>query len=242
MEPADRPATDLASLIGRFVRLHNFIKGHVFSDGPKTVNVIEQLLDIDANLDIWESMLEGKWLFRTVAAPDLPPRAIFEGEYHVYHDLWVGRILNHYRWARILVNQALMDLVDRYPMSSLPLISAAERESSLETTRRLARDVLLSTPSHWKHPALDVKTRISVETPGRAGPGAVGIPVLILQLKVAACAPGVPIEYWDWALDNLQCIWSDMGMLHAHSMMEMMRAHQDALQRSDSEGILCHDR
>lgn len=238
VDPSDRPATELAALIGRFIGLHSFIKAHVLSDGPKTAKVLRQLLDVEAEFAAWESKLDGKWSFRTESAPELPERAIFDGKYHVYYDLWVGRILNHYRWARILLNQTLVDLVGRYPAASLPLVSAAERELLLDTIRRLARDTLLGAPSHWKHPALDEDSQISIESPGRAGSGAAGIPVLILQLKVASCAPGVPFEYWEWVLENLRWIWSSMGMLHARSMMDLMQAHQDSLQRSDPDGIL----
>jgi len=197
----------------------------------KRGEVIQQLLDIEAKLAAWDHSLSGKWLFRTESDPTLPEQAVFEGKYHVYYDLWVARVLNHYRWARILVNQAVVDLVDRYHEACLPSVLPTERDKALDTIRGLAMDVLLGAPSHWKHPAVSDGSQISVESPGRAGGGAPGIPVLVLQLKVAVCAPGVPVEYWEWALDNLRWIWRSMGMLHAHSMIDLMLAHRDTVER-----------
>ncbi|KAH6687532.1 hypothetical protein EV126DRAFT_432603 [Verticillium dahliae] len=237
--PTDQPSTDLAFLIARFVQISSFIQGHVLSDGqPKTTNTIRQLLSLDTELGAWADSLEGQWLYRTEKAPDLPPRAVFRGEYHLYFDVWFARIWNYYRWARILVDQNLLDLINQNPISSLPLVSVARRAQVLETIRALARDVLVSTPSHWRHPLLDDAAQITVESAGGGGSGAAGLPALLFQLKVASCAPGVPKSYWAWALDIIQTIWGDMGMLHARSMMEAMRAHQDALDRTGVEGIL----
>ncbi|CRK13738.1 hypothetical protein BN1723_001998 [Verticillium longisporum] len=196
------------------------------------------LLSLDTELGTWADSLEGQWLYRTEKAPDLPPRAVFRGEYHLYFGVWFARIWNYYRWARILVDQNLLDLINQNPISSLPLVSVARRAQVLDTIRSLARDVLVSTPSHWRHPLLDDAAQITVESAGGGGSGAAGLPALLFQLKVASCAPGVPKSFWAWALDIIQTIWGDMGMLHARSMMEAMRAHQDALHRTGVEGIL----
>lgn len=240
--PNDRPSTDLAVLIAQFVEISSVIHNHVISDGkPKTANILQQLLDLDSDLASWEARLEGEWTYRIVHATHLPRKALFEGEYHKYHDVWTARIWNYYRWARILVNQNLLDLTNKNPVSSLSLVSATMREASLEIIRGLARDTLVSAPTHWRHPALDEMAQISVESPGGGGAGSAGLPALLFQLKVAGCAPGVPREYWEWSLAVIQTIWGDMGMLHARSMMEAMRAHEDVVFRTGAAGILADD-
>ncbi|KAL0930757.1 White-opaque regulator 1-like protein 2 [Colletotrichum truncatum] len=240
--PIDRPSTDLAILIARFVEISSFIHNHVISDGkPKTVNVIQQLLDLDIDLAAWTAGLTGEWEYRVVHATHLPSKAVFEGEYHKYHDVWTARIWNYYRWARLLVNQTLLDLANQNPISSLSLLSAAAREKVLRTIRDLARDTLVSAPTHWRHPVLDKTAQVTVESPGGGGAGSAGLPALLFHLKVAGCAPGVPKEYWEWSLAVIQTIWSDMGMLHARSMMEAMRAHEDTMQRAGAAGILADD-
>ncbi|KAL0767473.1 hypothetical protein CaCOL14_009712 [Colletotrichum acutatum] len=240
--PIDRPSTDLAVLIARFVETSSIIHNHVISDGrPKTASVIQQLLDLDKDLVSWENGLEGDWIYRIVHATHLPPKAVFQYEYHKYHDVWTARIWNYYRWCRILVNQNLLDLTNKNPVSSLSLVSAAARDEFLNVIRHLARDILISAPTHWRHPALDGPAQITVESPGGGGAGSAGLPALLFHLKVAGCAPGVPKDYWEWALGIIQTIWGDMGMLHARSMMEAMRAHEDTVLRTGAAGILADD-
>ncbi|KAF5527048.1 hypothetical protein CGCA056_v001171 [Colletotrichum aenigma] len=240
--PFDLPSTDLAVLIARFVEISSFINNHVVSDGkPKTANVIQQLLELDADLSAWEAGLKGEWEYRVVHATHLPPKAVFQGEYHKYHDVWTARIWNYYRWARILVNQTLLDLANQNPASSLSLLSAAARDKLLKLIRKLAKDTLVSAPTHWRHPVLDETAQVTVESPGGGGAGSAGLPALLFHLKVAGCAPGVPKEYWEWSLAVIQTIWSDMGMLHARSMMEAMRAHEDTVHRTGAAGILADD-
>ncbi|KAH7354075.1 hypothetical protein B0T11DRAFT_287996 [Plectosphaerella cucumerina] len=237
----DRPATDLAVIIARFLQISAFVESQVLSDGrPKTSNAIHQLLDLDADMAAWAAGLQGVWLYQTEKAPHLSSRALFRGEYHVYYDVLIARTWNYFRWARILVNQILVDLVDKYPASSLRLVSVIRRNQALRTIRRLAKETLVSTPSHWRHPLLE-DTRITVENAGGGGAGAAGIPALLFQLKVASCSPGVPREYWQWALDIITTIWGDMGMLYARIVIEAMRAHQDNIQRGGADGILAEN-
>ncbi|TDZ49653.1 hypothetical protein C8034_v006235 [Colletotrichum sidae] len=240
--PFDRPSTDLAVVIARFIEMSSFIHRHVISDGkPKTVHIIQQLVDLDHNLAEWEAGLKGQWEYRVVRADHLPAKAVFDGEYHKYHDVWTARIWNYYRWARILVNQVLLGLANQNPISSLSLISAASRDTMLETIKALARNILVSAPTHWRHPVLDETAQVTVESPGGGGAGSAGLPALLFHLKVAGCAPGVPKMFWEWSLAVIQTIWSDMGMLHARSMMEAMQAHEDTMHRSGAAGILAHD-
>lgn len=237
----DKPATELAVLIARFLQISAFVEAQVLSDGrPKTSNAIRQLLDLDADLAAWVGGLKGEWVYQTGKAPHLSQRALFRGEYHVYHDVLIARTWNYFRWARILVNQILIDLVDKSPVSSLPLVSVARRSQAFRVVRKLAKETLVSTPSHWKHPLLE-DSRITVENAGGGGAGAAGVPALIFQLKVASCAPGIPFEYWQWALDAVTTVWGDMGMLYARIVIEAMRAHQDNVQRSGADGILAEE-
>lgn len=235
LAPEDRPTIDLGLLIARFIDLWAYIRTFVLKDGrSKIKSILQQLVDLDADFAEWHRRLGDIWLYRTHHATHLPPPAVFEGEYHVYYDMWVARMLGHFRWARILVNQTILELMDRCPRSDISATTAKDRDRHLLTVRTLARDVLVSTPSHWRHPLLDDKSPVPVEKPGGAGSGAAGIPVVLYQLKAAACAPGVPAKYWKWAYGVMECIWGDLGMVQARSMMEVMRAHQEHSQAKDT--------
>jgi hypothetical protein len=230
LEPADHPATDLGPLVGQFIQVSTYIRTNTFSDGKMhTAATLKQLFALDASFLEWEHGLGPTWRFRTEKAKHLPSSVVFEGVYHVYYDMFVARMWGHYRWARTLLNQTIIEFIKKYPKSSAPLMSLAEYGRRYEIVRELARDTLVSTPTHWRHPLLTDKSAMPVERIGGAGSGSAGLPVVLFHLQVAACAPGVPDTYWDWALAVMECIWSDMGILHAKSMMESMRAYRDSL-------------
>lgn len=239
LDPGDYPAHDLGLLVAQFCQLSAYVQTHVLIDGrPNTTLTLQKLIQLDAEFVKWEQGLEGIWLYQTIKAKHLPPAAIFDGEYHIYYDMWAARMWGHYRWARILVNQTIVEFVNTSPISSVSLISATELDHRLDIIRTIARDVLISTPSHWRHPHLEEK--VSVEQTGGAGSGSAGLPVVLFQLKVATSAPGIPLRYWDWVYSVMGSMWSDLGMLHAKSMMEAMRAQRDSLQRAKADGILTH--
>lgn len=202
---------------------------------------MQQLLAVDAEMDGWESSQEGKWKYEVVSSPDLPREAVFRGNYHRYSDVWASRIWNHFRWARLLTNQRILELAAESPRTassagSKPPGIPFQEERVRETVRRLAVDVLTSVPTHYRHPRLSWEELDTVQTHGGAGSGAFGIPHLTFQLRVAACAPGVPYDVWRWALDILETVWAELGMLHAKSLAEVLRKHRDKLDREIAEG------
>lgn len=235
----DKPSLDLILIIVRFVQLAASLKAQAFSDGrPKTVDAISQALQLEADLEAWEMRQEGIWSF-SVEEGVFPAEAVFNNQFHAYTNMWVARVWNHYRWARILANQLILDFVDRYPTSSPALVSATRQRCCLDQIRRLAHDVLVSIPTHWRHPRL---TRAQCDTLDKTdsgeGVGAAGIPGIMAQLKVAACAPGVPHGYWAWSLNIMETVWWETGMLQARSLAQILRDHRERLQRGMSEGIL----
>src|SRR5262249_17382755 len=132
----------------------------------------------------------------------------------------------------ILVDEMLLDFTSRFPGSSLLLVSATQRSRIFDTIRSTAEDALISTPTHWRHPLFDGK-RQDLDNPAPTGGEAAGVPVLLQQLRVASCAPGVPREFWEWTVAIIQAVWAEMGMLHARSMLEMMQSYQERLKNGD---------
>lgn len=233
LDPEDHPAMDLGVLIARFVNYSSYLKACEHRDTrPTPSSTLQRLFELDAAFADWELGLSGIWPYRTVEAAHLPSAAVFEGEYHVYYDMWTARVWSHYRWARLLVNQTILGVVHKYAQYGLDLLSTEEHDLCYKTIQKLSKDTLVSTPSHWRHPLLDEHSGVPVEKPGGAGSGSAGIPVVIFQLAVAACAPGLPAGYWDWTYEIMECIWGDLGMLHAKSMMAAMKTHRDGLQQA----------
>lgn len=231
MQPEDLPAAEIGGILARFVKLAMTARRRQYRDGEAAVvQLLEKLMKLELELESWVDSLDGIWRYRMQQAPDLPSSAVFGGEYHVYHDLWVARVWNHYRWARILVNQMILETAGKYPLSSSPRAADIAHEERLTTIKIEAREIVISTPCHWRHPLLSGKIGQQLEELGAGRLGSAGLPILLFHLKIAACAPGVPQEYWNWTYDIMNCIWGDMGMLHAKNMMDSMDA--SALKRS----------
>lgn len=230
-------------MIARFAQLNAIIRTTSYIDGRETTaHIMRQLLAVDRDMGQWEASQTSKWRYKVHRHPGLPPEAVFRGQYHRYSSVWTSRIWNHLRWARILTNQTILELAALYPVSAeaAGAMGAAssphghqQRDRILETIRRLAAEVLASAPTHYKHPRLTREHLDVIQTHGGAGAGAVGIPHLMFQLQVAACAPGVPRGVWSWALGVMETAWGELGMMHVKSLAEVLRAHGAAVFEGD---------
>ena len=222
----DRPSAELITIILRFVQLSALVRSRPLVDGqPKTTEVIRQALEIDSQLDSWERRQEGLWAVTEERVDGFfPPQAVFDGCYHVYADMFTARVWNHYRWARIMAAQMLLESVARFPASSAPLVPPAQQQLALDRARRLARDILVSIPSHYRHPALQPSHCDYFDrTKGGAVIGIAGIPTLLFEIKVAGCAPGIPRHFRTWALGILETVWADTGMFQAKALADLLR-------------------
>lgn len=233
------PAVSLIPLLARVTELKARARWTTFSDGhDATTIMMRQLLETDEAMATWEDSQQGIWTYQTYADQSLPSDAVFHNTYHRYSNVWTSRTWSHFRWSRILLNQMLMEFSGRYPLSAASVVSLAKQDHIQETIRRLAVDVLISVPTHYKHPSLTWSHLDAIQSHGGAGAGAVGIPHLIFQLQTAACAPGVSYEVWSWAVGIMDMVWRELGMLHAKSLADVCRAHRARLDQLVPEGIL----
>jgi hypothetical protein len=219
----DRPSAELIKVIARFVQLSALVRSQPHIDGhPETAALIREALEINRDLEAWEGRQEGIWTVveeRAAADGFFPPDAVLDGCYHVYDNTYIARVWNHYRWAHTLVNQLLLESVARFPTSSAPLIPPDQQIRSLARIRQLARDILVSVPTHYRHPRLQpVHWDCFDKTKRGAVIGLAGVPTLLFGVKVAGCAPGVPARYRAWALDMLETAYRDTGMFQAKAL------------------------
>ncbi|KAI0023158.1 hypothetical protein F4780DRAFT_99344 [Xylariomycetidae sp. FL0641] len=228
---------DLALAIARLIQMQALVQHSAFTDGEVALNdAIQQLLIMENVFEGLEGRLKEAYPFMENKG-SYPAQALFRGKWHTYNEIWGARIWNHFRWARILLNQSVIKLMLEFPISSERYISPAQRIRCYAVIERMAEDTLVSTPSHWHHPILDNATARKFEASGQGGSGAVGLPTLLWHLTVAGTAPNVAPEFWAWAYDILQVVWKDMGMQHALSLAEVMDDHRrkqetEALEKS----------
>jgi hypothetical protein len=234
LTPEDLPSAELLLTISRFLQLSANLKRQPLTKSrPVTKKLVSQLMLIDTKLAAWEMQQQkpgSKWVFTTEEAV-FPPEAAFRNCFQVYPGgMWAARVWNHYRWARILANQTILELLDANGTND-PSMGLGFRRGRLETIRRVADDLFASIPTHFRHPRLtrahrDLLDQTCILPPGAGGGiGSAGIPGTMLQLKVAASAPGIPTEYGDWALGVLDTVWAETGMLQARTLAGGLRGY-----------------
>jgi len=136
-------ATALAELVGNFVNFFADIKAGVISDPNR---IYQSAVSLDLQLAVWNSQLPENWHFSEVKK-DEDSVYIFEGHVHIYKDAWTSRILNNYRWARIYLNELMleqMDIIGRGDEWDM----ARKRCENVE--HQLSRDVCRSVWSQFK--------------------------------------------------------------------------------------------
>ncbi|KAL7626583.1 hypothetical protein AAE478_003355 [Parahypoxylon ruwenzoriense] len=230
-ESPESCSVNLALAIARLLQLSAVVEHTALTDErPTTDNLIQQFLIIENAFHSLESRLLEAFPF-TENRGEYPPEAVFRGKWHAYNEIWGARIWNHYRWARILANQRLVEFIDHYPISSRQFIPPPRRMQCYTTIERLAEDILVSASSHWHHPILDAEVTQKFGAKGQGRSGAMGLPSLLWHLTTAGCAPNVPLEFWSWAYNVLQVVWRQMGMQHALALSEMMEEHRTRLEK-----------
>jgi hypothetical protein len=234
----EKCSCDLALAISRYLQLTAKQKRLQLVDGEKqTDEAFQRLLGMDAVLNRLEEQLRVGYPYKEETG-DYPRIAVFRGRYHIYTEIWGARIWNHLRWVRTLTNQNLIELSNKFPTSSSNILSAPLRKQSLETITRMAEEILISTPAHWHHPILEDETAWGFAAQGMGGSGAAGLPTLLWHLKIAACAPGVPMEFWDWSHAIMQVVWREMGMQHALALGQVMEGHRAGQEKEAIDRIL----
>ena len=221
LPPEVAPAANLARVIIRFVNLYASIKNNyeyqhasVTSDDLfETSRTVQEALAIDAELEQWELSLPPSWRFIT-ASPDNSD-IYFSGKCHIYQNLWSARIWNHYRWARIMVNEIL--LVHMASLGSFPFDGCAQLVQYRQTINRMATDICCSVSDQFS------RTNILREQVLTKVPPISGCFPLLFPLAVSGSAIGVSEELHEWVLNLLEKIGNEMGIMQALTMIDPTR-------------------
>ncbi|KUJ20462.1 uncharacterized protein LY89DRAFT_779225 [Mollisia scopiformis] len=222
MSSEDAPAISLAHIAYRFTNLHASIRNKTLLDSNL---ILLEALTLDSELEAWQKALPAKWRFTTTPAPD-NMHFTFRGQKHTYEDMWVSRVLNNYRWVRILVNELL--LVHMAQLGSFASEYESQRERSLEIISRMASDICIcvsgtffrTTPvpgARWTIPAMS------------------GIFMVLFPLAVAGSAWGVSEELHCWVISVLEFIGNRMGISQATAMLDLIRLHRRAFEEDSDE-------
>ncbi|MCJ1283992.1 hypothetical protein MMC26_003323 [Xylographa opegraphella] len=221
----DLPAWGLASIVSRFVNLRASIKNHELA---KPISIFSKMAALEADLANWVKELPAEWAFTTT---DLTKDAdiMFEGPYHVYRNIWVAILWNHYRSIRIMANDILLDFLDQ--LSSLPLdensgISQKRRCQSVGIVSRLATDICHSIPFLLNHNGMATETKLT--------PTLTGVFTILWPLKVAASTSDASEALYQWARSLLQDIGRNKGIGFALFLTKVIDAQRKSRQMDTS--------
>jgi hypothetical protein len=209
-------AITLINILVRFIELHSRIRCHPQSDINDVLQVAHLL---EAELEGWEATLGGRWSFSIVETENLSNTCY--GRYHIYRDIWAARILTHYRWARLVVNEVIYAYTTRLlsPMSG----HSPQQLKALGTINKMATDICISAASQETLSGQGVFLQTQPIIPMLNG-----VFLMIFPLTVVASATGIPEYLHTWALSKLQSIGCTMGIQQALQIIPKIAQIRDA--------------
>ncbi|KAJ5205256.1 Chondroitin AC/alginate lyase [Penicillium cf. griseofulvum] len=203
------PGLGLVDILVRFTKFDACLY-HEKADARAAV---DSALLFEDQLHEWETHLPTYWSF--IVKKSNTYEYTFRGQYHVYKNMWVSKVLNHYRWARLLVNETIVSLISR--MARPTANDIIQRQKALNTIACMAIDICVGAAS---------QEAISEQGDTEDSPPIPllnGIFMLIFQLGVAGGAAGTPDEVHDWVVGTLERIGYTRGIRRALEMIPQLK-------------------
>lgn len=196
----DTYAVTLAEMAARFVNLYANVRA-------QTVELhvaLEQLLELDTELQVWEDNLPAAWHPTAIPASDAD--YAFANTVQHYHDFWLARMITNYRWTRILLNNLIL-------MSITLTQSELDKRPYIQTSTRLSEDICYSVP-YFLEPYAVLQTQQS------PFPVLAGSFVVIFPLAVVGCSIGNGDTMVEYANRMLRMLGGKIGIFAATALID----------------------
>ncbi|CAI7648448.1 unnamed protein product [Penicillium palitans] len=207
--PEILPGVDLVDIMVRFTKFD----AYVHHQKPDARAVVDSALLFEDELREWETNLPVDWSFTVKESNTY--EYTFRGQYHIYKDMWVARIFNHYRWARLLANERIISQISK--MTRPTANDVIQRQRALHTIACMAIEICAGAASQEAISAQGV-----AEDPSHI-PLLNGTFMLLFPLGIAGGAAGSPDEVHDWVVGALERIGSTMGIRWAFEMIPQLK-------------------
>ncbi|KAH8698588.1 hypothetical protein BGW36DRAFT_148652 [Talaromyces proteolyticus] len=219
-------AAALISILVRFVRYSAVLQDPTFN--MNTEEAVRAAFLIDTALNDWEASLfsDDSWSYVTQESSEL--FGVYQGKCHVYKNIWASRILNHYRWARIRVNELLYLYTSK--LTNPTASQLVHQQTALSTISRMATDICISVPNHCRLMGFGFGSLASREADV---PPLNGVFILVFPLIIAGSAIGVSDELHEWIVKTLGMIGSTMGIGHAAESISVVKTIREVKKRQD---------
>ncbi|CZR55859.1 related to negative acting factor [Phialocephala subalpina] len=251
--------TSLSLLVIRYTNLRASM--NCWKDYSDTEGVISTAYALECDFATWAKTCPVQYIYQTI---NLEKRVdeVFSDHYHVYSNVWVATTWNHYRCARLLTNEIILDqlgyLYETDPTSSLLTSHPCFHESTMleanTNLMHLCEDICASVPYFLGKPPYHGQTTLlslsgSPQCPSarfdseggiRQLPKAMYANLLIWPLYTAGATWMVSDLMISWVAGRLQWISDVMGIRQASAQADFLRRRkhllswEPALDREDS--------
>lgn len=227
LEPKDLIGNQLIMIIAHLSNLRADVHGKILTNPEE---ILDAAYAIEADLIAWSVNLPPEYLYtnKTMVSPNItfmqhcrgvPP---YNCEYHVYPSLWASSSWNHYRCARILVDEMIISHI--YKSSPILPTACLSEESRLyvmslrATINELGADICHSVPFHLGACNSEII------------PGMARLPhesylsglMLLWPLFMAGVIEGPVHPMRRWVMHCLNMIGNLMGLDQALALMDLL--------------------
>ena len=226
------PSTHLAMCIYKISRIRaaapELLVGDLTqqSTQQRLVQLLHQGISMDVELQSWSDGLSGSYRYKELSIAEAPRQQTSHllpmqpTNVHVYHDIWVASLWNHYRFARIRLLETLVDCESRLDFPETLEMRLQESSISLrnwnETSVKMVDDICASVP--FLMGDVDVQGNLSRGSGGIA----LGGYYLLWPLHVASSTRIVGADQKAWIKGRLRHLGTVMGINQAHLLAAMV--------------------
>lgn len=187
--------------------------------------VLGEAISMDSKLQSWNYNLSEPYRYMELSIAETPfqqqpnllpmqPKNV-----HVYHDIWMASLWNHYRFVRIRLLQTLTDCESRLNLTERPEAqmygSNTNRTTWEDTLVKMVDDICASVPFLMG----------DIDAQGNLKRGSGGIALggyfLLWPLHIASSVKIISMEQREWIRGRLRHLGTVMGINQAHLLAAM---------------------
>ena len=192
----------------------------------RLVQVLHQGISMDVELQSWNDNIPESYHYKELSIANAPHQQTSNllpmqpSNVHVYQDIWVASLWNHYRFARVRLLETLVDCESRLDFPENLEMRLQESSISLrnwnETIVKMVDDICASVP--FLMGDIDVHGNLNRGSGGIA----LGGYYLLWPLHVASSAKIVGADQKAWIKGRLRHLGAVMGINQAHLLAAMV--------------------
>ena len=216
-------ASVLSGIIVRFCNLRGSMDS--MRDYRHSADIVLSALDIDAELESWAADCPDMYMYETVTL-QTRSESVFSDNYHVYCNIWIATVWNHYRSIRILLNELVIEQLGHLKQCSEALPDFRGEHPSMFYERQIVvcRSSLLQLTQEI---CASVPFFLSHGVQGDCPPKAAGGNLLLWSLYTAGCTDVVSNVMRTWVIGNLESITETMGIQQAKVLAYLLSVRKN---------------